>query len=162
MKHKINLQLFVDYKRIDDVDSDFFEVDEEHRLQAKEGHFFRTATITSAAAATPVSLLSDLVVPDGKKVYLEGFIAKVNGATLWATTANVKIQDTNGTPVDFVTMLVAALTGNATVVPGTANVTLENAYALGTGGTLSKGLQLLGNANGTGSDLVVSVWGVIK
>jgi len=123
--------------------------------------FHKTVTITSAAAATAVSVLSDAVVGTGRKVFLQGFIGRVNGATNWATTATVKIQDTNGTPVDFVTAAVAALTGNSRVVPGTANVTLENAYANGTGGTLSKGLQLKGDANGTGSDLIVTVWGII-
>lgn len=124
--------------------------------------FHRTATITSAAAVTPVSLLADADVPAGKKVYLQGFIARVNGATVWATTANVKIQDTNGTPVDFVTMAVAALTANARVVPGTADTVLESAYASGSGGTAAKGLRLKGDANGTGSDLIVTAWGVIK
>lgn len=119
------------------------------------------ATITSAAAATPVSLLADGAVPAGKKVYLQGFVGHVNGGTNWATTATVKIQDTNGTPVDFVTMAVAALTGNAIVYPGTANITSESAFADGTGGTAAKGLQLVGNANGTGSDLIVRAWGVI-
>ena len=120
-----------------------------------------SATITSAAAATPVSLLADGAVPAGKKVYLLGFVAEVAGGTNWATTATVKIQDTNGTPVDFVTMAVAALTGNAIVYPGTANITSEAAFKNGTGGTAAKGLQLKGDANGTGSNLVVTAWGVI-
>jgi hypothetical protein len=124
--------------------------------------FVATATITSAAAATPVELLADSAVPAGKKVYVTGFHAKVNGGTLWATTATVKIQDTNVIPVDFFTMAVAALTANAEVRPGTANITSEAAYLLGTAGTIAKGLRLLGNANGTGSDLVVTVYGVIK
>lgn len=122
--------------------------------------FFRKATITSAAAATAVNLIADSEVPDGKSVYLEGFMMRVNGTTVWGTTANLKIQDTSA--VDFVTALVAALTSQARVVPGTANVTLEDAYSLGTGGTAGKGLQVKGDANGTGSNVVVQVWGVIK
>lgn len=124
--------------------------------------FTATATITSAAAATAVTLIPDSAVPPGKKVYVTGFVGKVNGATLWATTASVKIQDSNGTPVDYFTMLVAALTANAEVRPGTTNVTSEAAYNLGTGGTAAKGLRLKGNANGTGSSLVVTVTGYIK
>jgi len=124
--------------------------------------FHVTGTITSAAATTPINILPTASVPAGKKIYLQGYIATVNGATNWATTATVKLQDNNGTQVDFVTFAVAGMTGNATLVPGSANVTLEPAYTDGTGGTAVKGLQLLGNANGTGSDFIVSAWGVIK
>ena len=121
-----------------------------------------TGQITSAAAATPVVLIPESVVGAGRKVYVTSFVSKVNGATLWATTANVKLQDTNTSAVDFATVAVAALTANAVVHPATANVTLADAYALGTGGTAGKGLQLKGNANGTGSTYVVTVSGVIK
>lgn len=124
--------------------------------------FVATATITSAAAATAVTLVPDTAVPAGKKVYVTGFHAKVNGATEWATTATVKIQDSNGTPVEFATMAVAALTANALVFPATANITPAAAFTLGTGGTAAKGLVLKGDANGTGSDLVVTVTGFIK
>lgn len=124
--------------------------------------FVATATITSAAAATAVEIVPDSAVPAGKKIYVTGFHAKVNGATEWATTATVKIQDTNGTPVEFATMAVAALTANALVFPMTSNITPAAAFTLGTGGTVAKGLVLKGDANGTGSDLVVTVYGFIK
>ena len=124
--------------------------------------FVRTATITSAAAATAVSLVKDVEVPRGFKPYLTDFHAKVDGGTGWGTTATVKIQDTNGTPVDFVTMAIAALTSNAFVGKTTANVTAEAALAKNTGGTAGKGLQIKGNANGTGNDLVVTVVGYYK
>jgi hypothetical protein len=123
--------------------------------------FTRTRTITSAAAAVPINVIAESEVPAGKKVYVTGVIGRVNGATVWATTATVKLQDTNGTPVDFMTFAVAALTANARVFPGTANVTTEDAMANGTGGTAAKGLQLVGNANGTGSDLILTVTGFI-
>lgn len=122
--------------------------------------FCVTGTLTSAAAATPVVILPDTSIPTGKKVYVTGVRMKVNGATLWATTATVKVQDTSA--VDFVTTTVAALTANAYVSETSANVTAENAMALGTGGTATKGLQIKGDANGTGSNLVVTVFGVIK
>lgn len=125
-------------------------------------YFTRTATITSAAAATAVPLIADSEVPAGFTPYVTDFIARVNGTTGWGTTATVKIQDSNGTPVDFVTMAVAALTNQARVFKSSSNVTIENAMANGTGGTASKGLQLKGDANGTGSDLIVTVTGFYK
>lgn len=119
----------------------------------------RTVTITSAAAITPVIFITDAEVVaagmTGAKAYLMSFVSKVNGVTAWATTATVKLQDTSA--VDFVTVAVAAMTGNAVIFPQTANVTSENAYALGSGGTASKGMQLKGDANGTGSDYTVTV-----
>ena len=120
-----------------------------------------TATITSAAAATAVNVIPEAAVGTGRKVYLQGYIARVNGTTGWGTTATVKLQDTNGTAVDFVTWAVAGMTNQARLVPGSANTTLENAYSLGSGGTAGKGLQLIGDANGTGSDFVVTCWGWI-
>lgn len=123
--------------------------------------FSRYATITSAAAVTAVTIIADSEVPAGKKVYVTDFSGRVNGTTVWGTTATVKIQDTNGTPVDFVTVAVAAMTSQARVYLGTANVTDENARSLGTGGTAAKGLVVKGDANGTGSDFVVWVNGYI-
>jgi hypothetical protein len=123
--------------------------------------FSRTVTITSAAAATPVSILADAEVGTGRKVYVQQVIATVGGATAWATTANVKVQDTNSSPVDFFTMLVAALGANARAVFGSASTTIETAAGTMTGGTAGKGLQVVGNANGTGSTLTVTVTGFI-
>lgn len=130
-------------------------------LDAGKIQFQRTVTITSAAAGTAVNIVLDSEVPTGKKVYLLGFRGQVAGGTLWATTATVKVQDTNGTPVDFITVAVAAMTANANIFANTTNVTPENAYMRNTGGTASKGLQLKGNANGTGSDFIVTVYGYI-
>lgn len=122
--------------------------------------FRRTFQITSAAGATAVNIITDAEVGSTRKVVVMGFSGKVDGATDWATTANVKIQDTNSSPVDFFTILVAALTGNAEVGPHTSAVG-ENAFLLGTGGTAGKGLQVKANANGTGSTLKGQVWGYI-
>lgn len=124
-------------------------------------YFHVTGTLTSAAAGTAVVLITDAQVGSGRKVYVRNFRAKVDGGTNWATTATVKIQDTNGTPVDFVTMAVAALTGNAFVGPHTANITAEAAFAKNSGGTAGKGLQIKGDANGTGSNLVVTVDAIV-
>lgn len=125
-------------------------------------YFHETVTITSAAAATAVSIIPAARVGSGRKVYLQGFVGRVNGTTGWGTTATVKIQDTNASAVDYVTFAVAALTNQARVFPGTANVTSENAFSRGEAGTAGYGLQLKGDANGTGSDFIVTVWGVIK
>lgn len=128
------------------------------------GHrsFEKTCTITSAAAATAVHCVADSFVPSSGTVYLTGFIGTVNGGTLWATTATCTIQDTSASPVVLETMAVAALTANAVVGPFTANVTMGSAMKLGTGATLGKGLDIKCNANGTGSNLVVTVFGIIK
>jgi hypothetical protein len=124
--------------------------------------FVRTVTLPSATAATPVSVIADAEVPAGYTPFVTDFLGRVNGTTAWATTATVKLQDTNGTPVDFATIAVAALTSQARLVKGTANVTLEDAMSLGTGGTASKGIQVKANANGTGSDLVLTVAGFYR
>jgi len=124
--------------------------------------WMETATITSAAAATAVTLLSNAKVGTLRKPYLWGYIAKVDGATDWATTATVKIQTPEVSPVDFVTFAVAGMTGNAVLVPGSSNVTHADAYSEGSGGSVGYGLQLKGNANGTGSDFKVTAWGIIR
>ena len=121
--------------------------------------FVRTGTLTSAAAATAVSLIADNEVPPGRKVLVTGFVAKVNGATPWATTATVKVADSAGTA--FSTIAVAALTGNAEVNAASADVTSGAAFNLGTGGGVKRGLSIMGNANGTGSNLVVTVTGFL-
>lgn len=122
--------------------------------------FHRTCTITSAAAATPVNCLTDADVPASMSAYVTHWHAKVNGATGWGTTTACAIEDTSGN--DFVTIAVAALTNAAFLVPGTANTTAATRYALSTGGASDKGIQISCDQNGTGSDLVVTVSGVIK
>lgn len=124
--------------------------------------FHVTVTLTSAAAATPVSILADALIGAAEKVYLQGYILKVDGATDWATTATIKIQDTNGTPVDFVTLTASTLDGNEVHGPWSDSAGLEDAFAEGTGGTAGKGLQVVGDANGTGSDIKLTVWGLVR
>lgn len=127
-----------------------------------ERPFVRTCTITSAAAASAVTCLTDAQVGSGKKAYLAGWHAKVNGATAWATVATCQIKDTAAIAVPMVTLAVAALTGNAFIADHSSDVTQESAYALGSGTTASKGLQLQCDVNGTGSNLVVTLYGVMK
>ena len=59
------------------------------------------------------------------------------------------------------TYAVAGMTANALLGLTSANVTVAPAISLGTGFTAAKGLQIVGNANGTGSDFVVTVVGYI-
>jgi len=123
--------------------------------------FVKTVTITSAAAATAIPIIPDSAVPAGKKVYVTQAIGNVNGATVWATTATVAIQDTAGSPVAGVTYAVAGMTANATLYLNTANVTVAAPVSQGAGFTAAKGISLKGNANGTGSDFIVTVTGFI-
>lgn len=127
-----------------------------------EKPYVRTCTITSAAAATPITCLADSSVPPSQKAYVVGWHAKVNGATNWATTASCAIKDTSGAATPFVTIAVAALTGNAFIADHSSNVTQEASYARNLGTAADKGLVLVCDANGTGSDLVVTVYGVVK
>lgn len=140
--------------------SGWFEPASKAYVDTIERPFSRTCTITSAAAATPVTCLDDADVPTTAKAYLLGWHAKVNGSTAWATTATCTIRDSAST--GFAQIAVAALTGNAYVEPTTANVTLLSAYSLNSGGMADLGLQVACNANGTGSDLAVTLFGVIK
>lgn len=121
--------------------------------------FMKKAVLTSAAAATPVPLLTDAEVGAGKKAYVSKIYFSVDGETDWATTANVTLQDTEA--VVGATAVVAGLVGNAMIDEGDTNVTLAAPVADGDGFTTAKGLDIAGDANGTGSDLIVTVFGCI-
>jgi len=126
------------------------------------GRFFKkTATLTSADAADPVHLLADEEVGAGEKVYVSKIYFSVDGATEWETTATVTLQDTADTPVVGATADVAGLTANAMIDEGDTNVTLAAPVADGDGFTAAKGLDIAGNDDGTGSDLIVTVFGCV-
>ena len=126
------------------------------------GRFFKkTATLTSAAAATPVHLLTAAEVGAGKKAYISKMYFSVDGATAWGTTATVTVQDTAASPVVGATVAVAGLTANAMIDEGNTNVTLAAPVADGAGFTTAKGIDIAANANGTGSNLLVTVFGCI-
>lgn len=122
--------------------------------------FFKTCTITSAAAATPVVCLSAADVPASLSAKLAKWHAYVNGGTGWGTTATCVIEDTSGN--DLVSIAVAALTSNTFIADHSANVTQEARYRLGTGGAADAGLQISCNANGTGSDAVFVLSGSVQ
>lgn len=126
------------------------------------GRFFKkTATLTSAAAATPVHILTDADVGSGKRAYVSKIYFSVDGGTAWATTANVTLRDTAGTPVVGATVDVAGLIANAMIDEGNTNVTLAAPIANGAGFTAGKGLDIVGDKVGTGSNLIVTVFGCI-
>ncbi len=125
-----------------------------------EATFHRVCTLTSAAAATPVVCLNDADVPAGKKAYLLYFTAKVHGGTGWGTVTSCTLEDTTGNA--FVTFPVAALTSNVYLGPFSAGPTFDDRLTLSTGSALAKGLQVKCDVNGSGSDLVFTLSGVIK
>jgi hypothetical protein len=119
--------------------------------------FKATATLTSAAGATEVVLLADAKVPAGKKVYLHSIFASVDGATEWATVTKVSVKDS--ADVEGASFAVADLLANANLT--IADATLADPIAQGTGFTAAKGLVIVADANGTGSNLIVTVFGYI-
>ena len=121
--------------------------------------FKKTATLTAAAAATPVHILTAAEVGAGKKAYISQIFASVDGGTAWGTAATVSIQDTAASPVVGATFAVSALTANAMVQ--LADATLLAPVADGVGFTAAKGIDVVANANGTGSNLLVTVFGCV-
>lgn len=123
------------------------------------------ASLTAAAAATPVAVIPAAQVPAGKKFYLLGFLLSVGGATAWtdATATVVKLQDTNGTPVVAASIAKAQLTGNAQLGMLSTGVTLGTDVRTGVGLTAAKGLNIVGDAVfAAGSTITVTAFGVIK
>lgn len=127
----------------------------------QETYFARTCSITSAAGGTAVHCLLAGDVGTSQSAFITAFHGLVNGSTAWATTTSCSIQDTNGTPVSFASIAVAAMTANAYIVPSTSGVTLGTAFSTGTGGTAAAGIDLKCNANGTGSTFVVTIEGYL-
>jgi hypothetical protein len=119
--------------------------------------FKATATLTSAAGATEVVLLADAKVGAGKKVYLHSIFASVDGATEWATATKVQVKDS--ADVVGAEFAVSGLTANASLTIDDA--TLKEPISKGAGFTAAKGLEIVADANGTGSNLIVTVFGYI-
>jgi len=126
------------------------------------GRFFKkTATLTSANAATPVHVLTDGEVGAGKKAYVSQVFLSVDGETNWGTTTTIKLQDTAASPVAGATFDATKLLANSMHQLASSDFTLLAPIADGVGFTTAKGLDIVGNANGTGSDLIVTVFGCI-
>ena len=124
--------------------------------------FMATATLTSATAATPVVVLAAAEVTGTQKAYIHGVFMSVDGGTAWGTTATVAIQDSAAAPVVGCTAAVAGLTANAMLMIPSTSITLAAPIADGVGFTAAKGINVAGNANGTGSNLLVTIFGYIK
>jgi len=126
--------------------------------------FRKVKTLTSADAATPVAILTAAEVGAGKKAYITGFLAKVNGEVDWEGEGTiVTIQDDNATAVVGITLAKAQLTSGALLDLLATGATLGVAVSLGTGFTAAKGLVILADgafATG-GSDIVVTLTGYI-
>lgn len=127
--------------------------------------FDRRVILTSAAAATAVVIIPNEEVPKGMRVYLHGVTARVNGSTAWATTATVIIRTKAASPTTLVTFVVADLTANQFIAMPITDGTITSAWAAeaekGEFADDDYGIEVKGNANGTGSDLYVRVWGVL-
>jgi len=127
--------------------------------------FRRTVTLTSAAATTPVEIISDAEVPAGKCVYITGLYGNVNGAVAWSGDGNnVLIRDTTDTPVTAVSIADATgLGANAQFGLFSTGVTCGDGIKDGTGMTEGEGLVIVGDGAfaGGGSDLIVTVTGFI-
>lgn len=109
-------------------------------------------TVTLAQANAGYTLLPALA---GVRYDILDYSILVNGN--FATVTDYKIQDTADTPINVVTLAVAALSDGAFLVPGTANTTLGAGY----GGplTMGKGVQIVknGSAGTGGTSLVISL-----
>lgn len=124
-----------------------------------------TATLTAAAAATPVHVIPDASVGAGKKVYVTQVILTVNGATAWTDVSAtvVNLQDTAVSPVLLSTYAKAGLTANATLGLLGSNITPAAALRTGAGLTTAKGLDIAADANfAAGSNIVVTVVAFIQ
>lgn len=119
--------------------------------------FKATATLKSTTGATEVVLLADAKVPAGKKVYLHSIFASVDGTTEWAAVTKVSVKDS--ADVEGASFAVGDLIANANLT--IADATLADPIAQGVGFTAEKGLEIVADANGTGSDLIVTVFGYI-
>ena len=119
--------------------------------------FMATATLESNAADVAVELLEDAAVPTGKKVYIHQIIATVDGATEWGTVTKVTVQDSSA--VGGAEFAVADLEANAVLTLGDA--TLLAPIAKHAGFTAKKGIEVVADKAGTGSDLIVTVYGYI-
>lgn len=127
-------------------------------------HFRKTITLTSAAAATPVSILSETEV-NGGTVYIDSVILNVTGATAWtdSTGTVVRIKDTTGTPNVVVSYAKANVTGNAVLLIGSTGVTSGSQIIQGAGVALGKGLVADADSNfDAGSDIKITVIGHIS
>ncbi len=124
--------------------------------------FRKTKTLTAAAAATAIHVLTDAEVGT-KTAYVHQIILEVSGATAWtdSTGTIVTVQDTAA--VVGATYAKAQLTGSAVLGLFSTGVTLAAPIKAGTGFTAAKGLDIVADHNfAAGSDIIVTVVGFIQ
>lgn len=123
------------------------------------------ATLTAAAAATPVHVIAAAKVPAGKKFYLLDFLLSVGGATAWtdSTATVVTLKDTAASPVLAVSVAKAQLTSQAQLGKLSTGVTLQTNVRTGVGLTAAKGLDIVADAVfAAGSDITITAFGIVK
>jgi|GEM_PF-2287542 len=129
--------------------------------------FRKTVSLVSAAAATPVHIVTAAevaAVDAAAKVFISGFFLKVDGATAWTDTTGTKVslQDTADTPVEAVAFAKAQLTDSAALAPGSTGVSLKDPVSEGSGLTAGKGLDIVADSNFDAGDTIkVTVFGYI-
>lgn len=106
--------------------------------------------------AAPQIIIPESEVPKGLKVYVTDIRMGEIGGAAAAGGTSLKLQDTNGMPVDFITFggtIATTLPSGANIFYGYAlgTTTYENALKQLTGGTASKGLQWKGAGTFTGN-----------
>lgn len=111
-------------------------------------------TVTATLAQINAGLV---IVPGvtGKRINVVDFIARVTGA--FTTGTSVNLQSTNASPVVAVSLLEAALTNGAVLVPGSANTTLGAGFGapMGTGDGLN--IINIGTASAGGTSIAITV-----
>lgn len=125
--------------------------------------FFAKATLTAAAAGTPVHVIPAANVPAGKKIHIIDIVLNVSDSTAWtdSTATLVKLQDTADTPIVAASYAKAGLTANAVLGKIGTNITPGVDIQTGVGLTADKGLDIVGDAIfAAGSDIKVSVFGL--
>lgn len=120
------------------------------------------STVRVPIGSGPVTIIAGV---SGKQVYVSDLRMSVSGASAWVGTGVVvQVQDTQVVPVNYVGAPVAVLTANAYVVPSTSGVVLSDPFKQGTPTVAGQGLQvaITGGTATSGSDVYVTVWGVLK
>ena len=114
------------------------------------------ASLTSAAANTPVVFVSDVDV-GSKSAFLISFVGKVHGSTAWTAGAGgmtkVEVLDTTGLNL-FIGIVLGNLTGNADFSPGMATVGNGDAYRTRAGTPAGRGLHIVADGTATAGSTI--------
>lgn len=143
------------------------KIDQSQQTQQHGPAFFEVDLDVTAAQiiAGPVTVVPDSMVPPGYKLYLTDYQIRWGG-TAFTTATDVRISDTNSTPVDFVTVTVAN-TGSNNIHRLSPTGVTQTGVTQGAGivnrggGTSGKGLQIrtTGSTPAAGSAFSVYVRG---